>query len=153
MNRYFYTLRPPGIGCQPDGFTARQAEVPRRTSVTPSLELAGRLVAKGVEINNFGWVEYTEPLTLDQMFRFDLLPCDTLKLLEYRAWEEYGRGKPGWNPYAPAFNSWIDERREGDPQLEGSWVNDLFTFLEEQPAMADPRIPLAIVYYLGKDNR
>ena len=62
--RYYYSLRPPGIGCQPDGFVEREMWWPKRN------------IPGDGEHDAFGWVEYPEPLPLETAWRYDLRPAD-----------------------------------------------------------------------------
>lgn len=69
MPAYYFASRPPGIGCQPDGFDpdTREIYVPRREVV----ELNGRAV--------WGKVDYPEPLTSGQCELYDLIPADPVE--------------------------------------------------------------------------
>lgn len=62
MNRYYYLLRPPAPFCQPGGFHARHA--------FPD----GRRWVESIQRHAWGWVEYVEPLTDEQVYDFDLMP-------------------------------------------------------------------------------
>lgn len=68
-HRYFYTLRPPNIGCQPDGWTGREGGLPKKDWQR----------SDGSTIKAFGWVEYPEPLSLEQVWKFDLSPDDIVE--------------------------------------------------------------------------
>lgn len=61
MYKYYYLVRPPNIGCQPDGYDSQESFVPRR-------EVNGRLV--------WGTVTYPRRLTADEVYRYDLAPTD-----------------------------------------------------------------------------
>lgn len=69
MPRYLYLNRPPGIGCQPDGFTEFKAYWPQR-------EVDG--------VYCLGWVEYAEPLTYRQIRKWDFMPADPVEAAIYR---------------------------------------------------------------------
>lgn len=80
MNKYYYLLRPPGIGCQPDGSTEREAWQPVRDIPIPD---TGR--------HAHGWVTYAEKLDMQTAWKYDLLPDDTLERLDYLLWLHAGR--------------------------------------------------------------
>jgi len=64
MPTYYYRNRPPGIGCQPDGFTRRE-------------DYYG--AAQGRNTRYHGEVEYPEALTHEQVYKYELVPADTLE--------------------------------------------------------------------------
>lgn len=64
MNTYYYKARPPGIGCQPSGWTIREPWLPAH-------EINGRLF--------LGLVEYAEPLSAEQIRRYGLWPASELE--------------------------------------------------------------------------
>lgn len=72
---YLYRNRPPGIGCQPDGFNPDT-----RKTWLPAKQIDGR--------NVFGRVEYPEPLAPEQVNRYDLLPENEVELAEMVFWLE-----------------------------------------------------------------
>lgn len=74
MCRYYYLLRPPSIGCQPQGGINRETF----TYFGPVEALDG--------MKAHGWVEYDEPLEFDQIWRFDLMPANELERAKYRLW-------------------------------------------------------------------
>ena len=75
MTRYPYRNRPPSIGCQPDGFIpdTREAWLPAR-------EIEGRYF--------LGCVEYLNPLSFDDIHRYELWPTDKVEWAEYIFWLE-----------------------------------------------------------------
>ena len=76
--RYFYINRPPGIGCQPVGFVDRETWMPTRTH-------------KGVGGNTrhfYGWVEYTEPLEPEQIWKWEFEPRNAWEVNQYWDWRE-----------------------------------------------------------------
>ena len=73
MPRYLYLNRPPGIGCQPDGYTEIKHYWPRREYV----EAQGD--AGIYEQPVYGWVDYPEPLTPYQCWKWDFLPVDRVE--------------------------------------------------------------------------
>lgn len=73
--KYFYRNRPPGIGCQPEGFTETQAWVPMQH---PDQFPRGA----------FGYVIYSTPLPVNQVWRYDLFPADPLEKALYMAWQD-----------------------------------------------------------------
>jgi hypothetical protein len=70
MPRYYYRSRPPGIGCQPDGFTGRESWLPARDCP----------MGMG---HCFGWAEYPARLSLDRVYRYDLVADDLLERAVY----------------------------------------------------------------------
>ncbi len=64
---YLYRNRPPGIGCQPDGFDAHETWLPGR-------EVEGR--------HFLGRVEYSQSLSWEQVKRYELWPEDELERAE-----------------------------------------------------------------------
>lgn len=73
-SRYWYVNRPGGIGCQPDGSVNRNTFCPSKE--TP--EYYG--------MRTYGWVEYAEPLTPYDAWRFDLVPVDVSEQLYRMCW-------------------------------------------------------------------
>ncbi len=73
MPKYYYCNRPPGIGCQPDGFTERETWLPAK-------EIDNRLC--------FGYAVYPKPLAPEQVYRFDLRPESIVEQAEYVFWRE-----------------------------------------------------------------
>ena len=69
MFEYYYRNRPPGIGCQPDGFDpdARETWFPRK-------EVNG--------VPYFGKVSYPEPLSCEDLYRYKLRPVDLVEYAE-----------------------------------------------------------------------
>lgn len=102
-HRYFYTLRPPDYGCQPDGWTAREGGLPKKTWIS----------ARG-PINAFGWVEYADALPLDRAWRYDLLPADSVEYAHYIFWEFSGRdltaAQGDESIYIPMYNDPEDRK-------------------------------------------
>jgi len=76
--RYFYINRPPGIGCQPEGFVDREMWMPAK----PQL-----LIGRG-EWNVLGWVEYPEPLDQEQIWLKELYPRNAWEVSLYLDWRE-----------------------------------------------------------------
>lgn len=79
MNKYYYLLRPPGIGCQPDNSVEREMWYP-----------VG-LIPGGSGRHAHGWVTYNDPLPRETVWRFDLLPDDTIEQLNYFLWLQADR--------------------------------------------------------------
>jgi hypothetical protein len=71
---YYYLNRPPGIGCQPDGWTETETWMPAQP--IPGQETRHAL----------GWVKYPEPLDHLRAWRFDLHPADPVELAHYAFW-------------------------------------------------------------------
>ena len=71
--RYWFLLRPPGIGCMPHGWALKEYWQP--TQKIP-----------GTERYAHGWVEYTKSLAHEQVWFFDLLPAQDEDA--YWAWRE-----------------------------------------------------------------
>ena len=74
--KYFYRNRPPGIGCQPDGWSAREGGLPKDYWKDSA----------GETVYAFGWVEYSEPLTFEQAWLKDLLPDEHVERANYSIW-------------------------------------------------------------------
>jgi hypothetical protein len=74
--KYYYRNRPPGIGCQPDGFAEREQWLP-----------AQDCPAGGGHC--FGWVEYPARLSLDRVYRYDLVADDLLERAVYLFWRHF----------------------------------------------------------------
>lgn len=73
MASYLFRNRPPGIGCQPDGWVNRETWMP----------------AKEIQDRFFlGQVEYAEPLPFEQVKRYELWPESELERAEYVFWLE-----------------------------------------------------------------
>ncbi len=77
MNEYLYRNRPPGIGCQPTGGNISEVWYPIQEKNTP---IGPRTF--------FGKVVYDEPLTFDEINRYELFPVDRLEWAKYQIWEE-----------------------------------------------------------------
>jgi len=73
MANYLFRNRPPGIGCQPDGWVNRETWMP----------------AKEIQERFFlGQVEYAEPLPFEQVKRYELWPESELERAEMIFWLE-----------------------------------------------------------------
>lgn len=79
MHKYYYRNRPPGIGCQPDGFDpdTREAWRPRKD-------------VNGIPYH--GEVSYPEPLSPEDLYRYELRPADLVECAEYIFWQHEGSG-------------------------------------------------------------
>jgi len=77
--RYYYLNRPPGIGCQPDGFVDRKTWMPGRVLNFGQREMV---------YHALGWVEYLEPLDPEQVWKWELWPHDDGEYEQYRAWRK-----------------------------------------------------------------
>ena len=73
--KYFYLTRPPGIGCQPDGYTDTQIWLPMQ-------------YPEEFPRGAFGYVIYSAPLPVSQILRYDLFPADPLEKALYMAWQD-----------------------------------------------------------------
>jgi len=73
MGIYLYSSRPPGIGCQPDGWVDRETWLPAR-------EVNGR--------HHFGKVEYNVALSFEAIRRYELWPENELERAEMVFWRE-----------------------------------------------------------------
>ena len=76
--RYFYINRPPGIGCQPEGFVDREIWMPAKT----------HKVVGGNNRYFLGWVEYPEPLEPELVWKWELMPRDMCETNRYLDWRE-----------------------------------------------------------------
>ena len=75
MYEYYYRNRPPGIGCQPDGFDPELTQCWR-----PRREVNG--------VPYHGVVVYVEPLLPKQIWQYELRPADLVECAEYVFWED-----------------------------------------------------------------
>lgn len=71
-HRYYYLNRPPGIGCQKDGFVDRECWMPARVI--------------NVGRNALGWVDYPFRLDFEDIWKWELWPDDTDELESYCEW-------------------------------------------------------------------
>jgi len=72
---YYYRNRPPGIGCQPDGFDPDTREYWR-----PRREVAG--------VPYHGKVSYPRLLRFERVWQYELVPADPVERAEYIFWQE-----------------------------------------------------------------
>lgn len=86
MYTYYYVNRPPGMGCQPDGWVERE-------------DYFGRTDRQHSPYH--GHVRYDRRLTLDEIYRYELEPNDLVEGALYHLRDEL--------PY------WINEYVEADP--------------------------------------
>ncbi len=82
-HRYFYINRPFCIGCQPEGFIDAETWMPAK----PQL-----LIGRGESPwHVLGWVEYPQPLTPEQVWKWELWPNDAAEVIAYLDWREEHR--------------------------------------------------------------
>lgn len=74
--RYYLLNRPPGIGCQPDGFVDRETWLPSRK------------IPDGDYWHALGWVEYLRPLSMEEVWKKELRPADPEEWKAYLEWRE-----------------------------------------------------------------
>lgn len=74
-HRYLHRLRPPDMGCQPNGFTKLQQA--REIRQVGDYTIPCR-----------GWAEYAEPLTFEQVWKYDLFPEDVDEAERYQQWRD-----------------------------------------------------------------
>jgi hypothetical protein len=79
-HKYFYLYRPPSYGCQPDGWTNREGGLPQKYYDT-----------QHGPVRSFGWVEYPEPLTIEQCWKWELIADDPVEWAKYVFWEYASR--------------------------------------------------------------
>ena len=87
MMKYYYLSRPPGIGCQPDGWANREVFSPARGP-----DDYGRVV--------HGWVKYEGPLDYCMVWKYDLIPADLgerARFLLAREFIDFGQQGQGQN--------------------------------------------------------
>jgi len=112
-HRYYYEFRPPGIGCQPDGWTNREGGLPKSKYIVPS-----GLPNKEKSISAFGWVEYDEPLSFDQIYKKDLIPHDPVERAKFYLWISHDRNEEtvDWliSDYQAQGRNWLLENYEID---------------------------------------
>lgn len=73
--KYFYLYRPPCYGCQPNGFIAQDGGLPKR-----------EWQSSHGPVYSFGWVEYPQPLTIEQVWKWELEPDDPPEWARYMFW-------------------------------------------------------------------
>ena len=73
--RYYFLNRPPGLFCQPDGSIRREAFIPKRE------------YAPG-ERAVWGFTDYSQPLTSEQIWKYELWPADEGELFAYLNWRD-----------------------------------------------------------------
>lgn len=78
--RYYLRSRPPMIGTHPAGATEKEAWYPSRP-------IPGE--ATGFYV--WGWVEYDSPLSLEQIWQYELLPGNPVEQAEYAFYREGNR--------------------------------------------------------------
>ncbi len=78
-HKYYYLSRPPGIGCQPDGFLERKEWYPKR-------------FPEEFPRGAWGWVTYPERLPMKSIWLKDLFPVERVEELCFRAWQDYRGG-------------------------------------------------------------
>lgn len=76
--RYYFLYRPPAIGTHPIGETGRETWMPRRQVPEVPRQPA------------FGWVEYPDPLPLEDVISYELLPQDEEERARLTLWNRYG---------------------------------------------------------------
>ena len=81
-HKYFYLYRPPSYGCQPSGWINQEGGLPQKMYKT-----------QWGELRSFGWVEYTEPLTVEQVWKWEFIPDDQTEYAKYVFWEYAGRNQ------------------------------------------------------------
>lgn len=112
-HKYFLLLRPPGYAHHPAGHTAMDGGMPKHTWVTDD----------GRQIDAFGWVEYPEPLSMEQIWRFDLEPNDPAETAHLFFWLQANRdddhARALEDDYLAAFYA---DRERFERYNEASWV-------------------------------
>ena len=82
MYEYYYRLRPPGTSCQPDGFDPDTRESWRRTKYVNGVPYHGK-------------VSYLEPLSHEDLYRYELRPVDLAEYAEYVFWQRRQETRSG----------------------------------------------------------
>ena len=73
MPKYWLTLRPDAA---PKGYTAFSSSLPARNEQ----------VSAGFTLSVFGWVQYSQPLSFEDCWKFDLLPDDPIEYAHFSFW-------------------------------------------------------------------
>ena len=73
MPKYWLTLRPDAA---PKGYTA----------FSSSLPACDEQVSAGFTLSVFGWVQYSQPLSFEDCWKFDLLPDDPIEYAHFSFW-------------------------------------------------------------------
>jgi len=71
--KYWLILRPDAV---PKGYTAFSSSLPAHDEQ----------VSAGFTLSVFGWVQYSQPLTFEDCWKFDLLPDDPIEYAHYTFW-------------------------------------------------------------------
>jgi len=71
--KYWLTLRPDAV---PKGYTVFSSSLPAHDEQ----------VSAGFTLSVFGWVQYSQPLTFEDCWKFDLLPDDPIEYAHYTFW-------------------------------------------------------------------
>lgn len=108
--RYFYLNRPPAYAHQPDGYTAQEGGLPARRWET----------TEGHPVYAFGWVEYEQPLTSQQVWKWDFRPDDATEDAHYYFWHEAERDEEAAasleQDYISQFRRYPDQFRRYESQ-------------------------------------
>lgn len=89
MYKYYYINRPFDIGCQPDGYNmipdTKHPEilVPDKEDYYPAKEYT---LPSGYSGSFYGWINYSEPLTFNEIWKYDLMPEDSVTWAHYQFW-------------------------------------------------------------------
>lgn len=79
-HRYYLLNRPRGIGCQPHGVVEKsEIWMPKRDLPTEAQHLK-------YNPTSFGWIDYEEGLTPEEIWRYELHPHDEIECILYRFW-------------------------------------------------------------------
>lgn len=79
--KYYYRNRPPGYACQPEGFKTYEQWMPMRDVELPNKAKRPML----------GYVEYAQPLSIVDMWKYELVAADLTQFCAYLLWYDADR--------------------------------------------------------------
>lgn len=74
MHKYYLVNRPPGIGCQPEGYKNSEVWMPARP------------IPESPTWRALGWAEYENKLSLQEIWKYELFPADKRACALYKIW-------------------------------------------------------------------
>lgn len=96
-HKYFFLNRPPGIGCQPSGFSELVTWFPKE-------------FPEDFPRGAFGFALYPNPLPLKDIWAKELFPADPLQRMVYIAWEDCD--KDSWQAAIFLIEYWFLPEQE-----------------------------------------
>lgn len=99
MPRYYHVIRPPSIGCQPDGYKKIESWWPNNRHTVEGLG----------NWQYYGFVEYDQPLSLEQSWHFTLKPADPVERA-HQAFYSDDRAESKWQKNELRYCGYSDEQ-------------------------------------------